>query len=194
MKKLLIDFHKLLFFITTLFLSWNLAAENYDPDHECQHALKIFKHSCHRLHQIWYTGQNELQVPAYAWHNRYYYSNNKSYNEMPWGGGLGKSFYDEDRDWQGLYAFAFVDSNRNIEPIAGYGFEKMFYPIEKIGMGVGYTVFLTSRADIQNSIPFPGILPLVAVTYQRASLTFIYVPGRENIGNVMFVLAKWVLN
>ena len=185
---------KIFFTALLLLFSCSLLAADYDSDNDCKTALKFLKHSCHRLHQIWYGGKNELQVPAYAWHNRFYYSNHKNYNENPWGGGLGKSFYDEDGDWQGLYAFAFIDSNRNVEPIAGYGFEKMLHITEKTGIGIGYTAFLTSRADIQNSIPFPGILPLAVCTYERASLTFIYVPGRQNIGNVMFVLAKWVLN
>ncbi len=172
------------------FTPFALAATQY----ECSHTPALFKHSCQRLQQIWYTGKNELNVPAYAWHNRYYYSNHKDYNENPWGGGLGKSFYDEDGDWHGLYAFAFLDSHKNIEPIAGYGFEKMLHFDDKTAIGAGYTLLVTSRPDILHSIPFPGILPLVAITHRRATLMFIYVPGKENIGNVLFVLAKWVLN
>lgn len=174
------------------FASWVQAAS---PGGEgaCAQVMSFLKPSCHRLQQIWYEGNTELQIPAYAWHNRFYYSNHRRYNEHPWGGGLGKSFYDEDGDWHDLYAFAFLDSHKNVEPIAGYGFEKMLALSPESGVGIGYTVFLTSRPDIIHSIPFPGILPLVGITYQRASVTFIYVPGRQNIGNVLFVLAKWVL-
>lgn len=165
------------------------------PD-ECSHVHKVFKPACHRLHQIWYEGKYEAYIPAYAWHNRYYYSSNRIafYNENPWGGGLGKSFYDEDGDWHGLYAFAFLDSHKNVEPIVGYAFEKMLHFNEKAAMGLGYALLVTSRPDIIHSIPFPGILPWVSVNYQRASVSFIYIPGRQNIGNVLFVLARWVLN
>lgn len=179
-----------IFLLILGFTPFALAATQY----ECAHTPVLFKHACQRLQQIWYTGKNELNVPAYAWHNRYYYSNHKDYNENPWGGGLGKSFYDEDGDWHGLYAFAFLDSHKNIEPIAGYGFEKMLHFNDKTAIGAGYTLLVTSRPDILHSIPFPGILPLVAITHRRATLMFIYVPGKENIGNVLFVLAKWVLN
>ena len=175
--------------ITTL-----VQAATDEPADPCPRTLPPLRHFCHRLRQVWHLGNNELQIPAYAWHNRYYYSNHKNYNETPWGGGLGKSYYDEDGDWHGLYAFAFLDSHKNIEPIAGYGFEKTLHLTDKTGIGLGYTLFMTSRTDIIHSIPFPGILPLVALTQQRASLTLIYVPGKENIGNVLFVLAKWVLD
>jgi len=161
---------------------------------DCSHAPDFFKHACHRVQQIWNTGKYELNIPAYDWHNRYFYSNHKNYNENPWGGGLGKSFYDEDGDWHGLYAFAFLDSHKNVEPIAGYGFEKMLHFDDKTAIGIGYTLFLTSRRDIGHSIPFPAALPLVAITHRRATLMFIYVPGGRNVGNVLFVLAKWVLN
>ena len=149
--------------------------------------FRLLQPACQRLHQIWYDGKLEAQIPAY-------YSNHHKYNENPWGGGLGKSYYDETGDWHGLYAFAFLDSHKNIEPIAGYGFEKMLHLSDKTAVGIGYTAFLTSRPDILHSIPFPGVLPLAVITHQRASLTLIYIPGRQNIGNVLFVLAKWVLN
>ena len=182
-----------LLLLPLLFASSLLLAATNDIDCDCPHVTKLLRPHCKRLHQIWYKGKVELQVPAYAWHNRYYYSNHKTYNENPWGGGLGKSYYDEDGDWHGLYAFAFLDSHKNIEPIAGYGFEKMWHIDDKTGVGIGYTVFMTSRPDIVHSIPFPGILPLIAISHKRASVTFIYVPGQQNIGNVLFVLAKWVL-
>jgi palmitoyl transferase len=184
-----------IFLFLMLFASLNCWAEGCgDSKYDCPNTFKLLKPACKRLHQIWYDGKAELQIPAYAWHNRFYYSNHRTYNENPWGGGLGKSYYDEHGDWHGLYAFAFLDSHKNVEPIAGYGFEKMWHFNEKTGVGAGYTVFVTSRPDIIHSIPFPGILPLVAISHQRATLMMIYVPGQENIGNVLFVLVKWVLN
>lgn len=162
----------------------------------CQKYQPPIRQACKRFHQIIHEGKNELYVPAYAWHNRYYYSEDRiqTYNENPWGGGLGKSFYDEDGDWHALYAFAFLDSHKNVEPIVGYAFEKMLHFNESAAAGVGYALLVTSRPDIIHSIPFPGILPWVSINYQRASVAFIYIPGRQNVGNVLFVLAKWVLN
>lgn len=177
-----------------LLLCWGLATTALaKPGFDCSQGSDLVQHACRRLQQIWYTGKNELNIPVYAWHNRYFYSNHRDYNETAWGGGLGKSYYDEGGDWHGLYAFAFSDSHKRVEPIAGYGFEKMLHIDDNTAIGVGYTIFLTARSDIFHYVPFPGLLPLVGITHHRASLFFIYVPGQENIGNVLFILAKWVL-
>lgn len=152
----------------------------------------LFDQAYHRLHQIWTEGNNELYIPSYAWHNRYLYSQArvKSYNENPWGGGLGKGFYDEDGDWHGLYAFAFLDSHKNVEPIVGYAFLKILRLTEKTRVGGGYAVLATARPDINNGIPFPGALPWVSVSYSRLSLMATYIPGARGVGNVLFLITK----
>lgn len=155
----------------------------------------IFHHASHRLQQIWNDGKNELYIPTYAWHNRYTYSPEKikTYNENAWGGGLGKGFYDEDGDWHGLYAFAFLDSHKNLEPIVGYAFLKAWHPNQDWVLGGGYAVLATRRPDINRGIPFPGILPWGSLTYRRLSVIATYIPGHENIGNVLFLIAKITL-
>ena len=168
------------------------AAENNDT---CRHSATWFKPACQRLHQIWAEGKNELYIPSYAWHNRYTYSINKinTYNENPWGGGLGKSFYDEDGDWQGLYAFAFLDSHKNVEPIVGYAFLKVLHLNENTRVGAGYGLLMTARPDIFHNIPFPGILPWVSFNYRKASVAATYIPGAKGAGNVLFLILKYVL-
>lgn len=179
-----------------LFLLFNgtqlAAAENKTT---CRHSAKWFKPACQRLHQIWTEGKNELYIPSYAWHNRYTYSPNKinTYNENPWGGGLGKSFYDEDGDWHGLYAFAFLDSHKNVEPIVGYAFLKVLNLNENTRIGAGYGLLMTARPDIFHNIPFPGILPWVSFNYRKASLAATYIPGAKGAGNVLFLILKYVL-
>ena len=150
----------------------------------------------HRLTQIWTEGQNELYVPSYAWHNRMYYTPSKinNYNENPWGGGLGKSFYDEAGDWHGLYAFAFLDSHKNVEPVVGYAFLKEIHINENLRLGGGYGILVTARPDILHNIPFPGALPWVSLNYRRVSLCATYVPGKHDIGNVLFLIAKVLLD
>ncbi len=188
------DLKKILCFVLCIVFTGTTEAAS-DPNHSFLN--KAIQHSRQRIKQIWDLGKNELNIPVYVWHNRFTYTDDKiqQYNEIPWGGGLGKSFYDEEGDWHGLYAFAFLDSHKNVEPIVGYGFEKMLHITERTAVGAGYTALITSRTDVIHSIPFPGILPLVAVVHQRASLTFIYVPSlKSNVGNVLFVLAKWVIN
>lgn len=148
-----------------------------------------------RLHQIWMEGTGDLYIPAYSWHNRYRYSRSRidRYNEHPWGGGFGKGLFDEKANWHSLFAFAFLDSHKNVEPVAGYGYLKVSHFNERLAFGGGYTILVTARPDIFHNIPFPGILPLLSLSYQRASITATYVPGAKNAGNVLFVFFRYVL-
>lgn len=161
----------------------------------CKSSPRWFKSACHRLHQTWTEGDNELYLPAYAWHNRYTYSQARldTYNENPWGGGLGKSFYDEDGDWHGLYAFAFLDSHKNVEPVVGYAFLKELHINENTRAGAGFGLLVTARPDIFHNIPFPGALPWVSFNYRKASLSATYIPGSKGAGNVLFLILKYVL-
>ena len=148
-----------------------------------------------RLGQIWKEGETELYLPTYAWHNRYKYSRNRidRYNEIPWGGGFGKSLYDEKGNWHGIFAFAFLDSHKNVEPVVGYAYLKVSHLSEHFSIGGGYTLLATARPDILHNIPFPGALPWVSVRYRHASLSSTYVPGSRNVGNVLFVVFKWAI-
>jgi palmitoyl transferase len=148
----------------------------------------------HRLSQIWYEGTIDLYLTGYAWHNRFTYRPEKisSYNEFAAGGGLGKGFIDEDGDWHALYAMGFSDSHRNFQPLAGYGFLKMFYFPKTINAGAGFTWFATARKDIFHGIPFIGFpLPMVSLGAGGASVFATYVPGGKNYGNVLFMFGKW---
>ncbi len=152
---------------------------------------------CNYLGKIWTEGSNDLYIPGYAWHNRYTYSKHRiattHYNELALGGGLGKGLYDEKGNWQGIYAFAFLDSHKNVEPIAGYGFLKTAELRNTLRLGIGYTIFITARPDIWHNIPFPGALPLITLGYRRVTFAATYIPGAKNVGNVLFLFSKWVL-
>lgn len=168
------------------------AADHANP---CQNWSHWAKSVCERLHQVWTEGDNELYMSGYAWHNRFTYSQEKidKYNELAWGGGMGKGFYDENGDWHGLYAFAFLDSHKNVEPIAGYAFLKIANINENMNVGAGLSVFITARSDIFHNIPFPGLLPCLSLTYRRLSFSASYIPGTQGAGNVLFLATRWRL-
>ncbi|EHF3471943.1 phospholipid:lipid A palmitoyltransferase [Proteus mirabilis] len=147
------------------------------------------------LTQTWDNDQYNYYLPVWTWHNRFTYDKEKTnrYNETPWGFGMGKYRYDNEGDWHGLYAMAFMDSNNRVQPIMGYGFEKMWYPggdREGFRMGAGFTLSVTARHEY-NYIPMPLPLPLVSVGYGHLSLQATYVPGTYNNGNVLFVWLRW---
>ncbi|ELX8380454.1 MULTISPECIES: lipid IV(A) palmitoyltransferase PagP [Providencia] len=142
----------------------------------------------------WDSDQYDIYIPVLTWHNRFTYDKEKtdSYNENPWGFGLGKYRYDEDNDWHALYAMAFMDSHNKVEPIAGYAFQKMWIPGELDGfkMGAGFTLSVTARDDYYY-IPLPLPLPLVSMEYDRLAVQATYIPGTHNNGNVLFAWLRW---
>lgn len=166
------------------------AAQNDDKP---QHKTSLTKHVLHRLHQIVSEGKNELYFSGYAWHNRYTYKFDvrHKYNELAWGGGYGKGFHDEDGDWHGLYAVAFLDSHRHVEPGTGYAFLKVLNLNKNAHVGAGYMILITARPDIYHNIPFVGVLPLLSVRYRQATLNATYIPGTRHTGNVLYIIGKW---
>lgn len=164
-----------------------------DTGWACGNSQSWLQRACNRVDQIWTTGTNDLYVTGWAWHNRSMYTASKirEFNEAALGGGYGRGIYDEDGDWQGLYAMAFLDSHSRVQPVAGYGFLKTAHLSPNWRLGAGYTLFLTAREDIFSYIPFPGILPLVSASYRDATLFATYIPGNEGAGNVLFVFGKW---
>ena len=161
----------------------------------CEKWPSWLKYICLRPYQTWTQGDNELYLSGYAWHNRYYYDKERlrHYNELAYGGGLGKSFYDEKGNWHGLFAIAFLDSHKNVEPTAGYAYLKVLHFTENARVGLGYALLVTQRRDMYNGIPFPGALPWMSLSYRRFSVSGTYIPGSKNVGNVLFALVKWVL-
>lgn len=159
---------------------------------DCQSLPSWSQSACERVASIARDGTADLYLAGYAWHNRAEYSSEEidGFNELAAGGGLGKSQYDADGDWHGLYAMAFLDSHGDVEPIAGYAFQKLARPSENTRLGIGYTVFLTSRSDTLNNWPVPGVLPLVSVGYRKVDLYGLYIPGGRGTGNVAFFFGK----
>lgn len=181
--------------IATILIMCTLTAfaASDEQDKPCSHWASFFKPVCQRLHQIWTEGDTELYISGYAWHNRHVYSREKidSYNELASGGGLGKGLFDEKGNWHGLYAIAFLDSHRHIQPAAGYAYLKVAHLSKNLKAGIGYTALLTSRVDINNSIPFPGALPWASVFFKEFTVAATYIPGFNNNGNVLYILGKY---
>lgn len=156
----------------------------------------LWNHVKWRLSQVWNDGKFELYGSGYAWHNRYWYTPEKvkNYNEFAGGTGFGHGFTDEDGDSHLLFALAFFDSHANLQPVAGTAFMKQKKLTEETTLGVGFNWFFTARKDILHGVPFLAPpLPMISIGYQRFSLYATYVPGKTNVGNVLFVFGKWTI-
>ena len=137
--------------------------------------------------EIWNSNNYDVYIPFYAWHNRLTYDDKHiaKYNEKAFGFGIGKSIYDENGNWYGLYAFAFNDSNSKLETVAGFAYLNN-WSLDSNGnwkVGAGYTLGVTQREEYAY-IPIPMPLPIVGIEYKNIAVQAAYVPGLKNFGNV----------
>lgn len=136
-----------------------------------------------------------LYLPVIAWHPPFAWDKDRrdEYNETPWGAGYGLTRYDADGDWHGLYLMLFKDSQYAWEPVGGYGYEKIWLPLDQhqdLRLGLGLTAGITMREN-WNYIPVPYLLPLASVGYKSLNFQATYVPGLRNKGNVLFGWLRW---
>lgn len=145
------------------------------------------------LSRTWDSKQYDLYIPANTWHNRATYDreNIDSYNERPWGIGIGKYYYDDKGNKHSLYIMEFQDSHNIIEPIGGYAYQAFWHLSENNQIGLGYTLAITARHDY-SWIPFPAPLPILSYKYKQFSIQNAYVPGvKRNTGNILFTWINW---
>lgn len=96
------------------------------------------------------------------------------YNDNAWGLGAEKYRFDHEADWHSLYVMAFADSRKDMEPIAGYAFQKMWRPSDNTRVGAGYSVGVMLREDF-NYVPLAAIAPITSVEYKQLALQSTYI-------------------
>ncbi len=137
-------------------------------------------------------GQWDIYMLGYGWHSPDGYSRQrrKELNQRSYGAGAGRRWVDENGHEDLLYAFAFWDSHKKIEPIAGYARQWFTSPIGGVlSLGAGFTVAVTAREDILHYVPFPIILPIVSAKVHRASLMAAILPRLGSVSKGTTVLA-----
>jgi palmitoyl transferase len=159
----------------------------------CESRFSFYELACNRINDIWDNGSHDLYLPMYTYHLRFAYDDDKidSFREFTWGLGYGRSRYNESGNWEGIYLMALSDSHSKVQPIVGYGHQWMWGDRHRLHGGIGYTAFLTSRADIANNIPIPGILPIASINYDRFALNTAYLPGGNGNGNILFFWSRF---
>ena len=142
---------------------------------------------------IWHNGASDLYLPLYTYHVHSTYSQEQisQYQTTPYGLGYGRSKFDQDGDWHGLYAMTFQDSHYKPSYIAGYAFQKYWRPNADWRIGGGITAFVMARSDTWHYTPFPGALPVGSIAYKDVAIEASYVPGVKGAGNVLLFWGRY---
>lgn len=158
----------------------------------CEDTASVPGQICKRLADTWNEGADDLYVPFRTIHLPYAYSDEaiRSYRESTWGLGYGRSRYDRSGNWDGLYGMLFLDSYSKLQPVVGYGHQWLWGPRKGLHAGLGYTVFVTARADFRSYTPFPAVLPIASINYGKAAVTAAFLPGGTGYGNLLFLSAR----
>ncbi|MCE1161846.1 MAG: peptide ABC transporter permease [Thiomonas sp.] len=142
------------------------------------------------------TGQDDLYFSGYTWHDPGTYTEAKRavLNKHAWGIGWGRHLTNADGNEDMVYAMVFSDSHWNAEPIVGYAHQWMYFNDSPVGFGLGYTLAVTSRADIFKNIPFPIALPIASLRFGKLSIYGTFIPkvnNKLNNGNVAFFFGRY---
>ncbi|EPY5353665.1 TPA: phospholipid:lipid A palmitoyltransferase [Klebsiella quasipneumoniae subsp. similipneumoniae] len=184
----------LIIWITSTFFTCSVQA--VDHTFGGQHISRWLTSLTEDITQTWQEPERyDLYLPFLSWHARFMYDKEKTdkYNEMPWGGGLGVSRFNEGGNWSALFAMVFKDSHNEWQPAVGYGWEKGWYldTAKDFRFGLGAAAGITAREDFANYVPLPFIFPLFSAGYKRVTIQFTYIPGTYNNGNVLFAWLRF---
>lgn len=160
---------------------------------ESAEAAGFTKQPVAQIKEVWREGKDDLYLPFHAYHVRSNYDKEDiaEYRENTWGLGYGRSRYTRDGNWEGVYGMAFLDSNSQVEPIVGYGYQWIKGKPDGLNAGLGYTALVTARARFANyMLPIPAVLPLASISYDKVSLNGTFVPGFQGFGQIFFFWSR----
>ncbi len=165
---------------------------------ECDDLWSWLNSTCRRLADTYTDGSNELLVSGYAWHTPWTWTAEKraEENANAWGLGWGRTVERPNGDTDTVYGLIFSDSHSRPQYNLGYAWSTYWGPRTGVQPGLGYTALIVARNDIFNGWPFPAVLPLASLRYDRFSLMTTYIPtlGGVNNGSVFYVFGKILLD
>jgi palmitoyl transferase len=155
--------------------------------------------SCRKLVDTYDNGGNELLISGYSWHTPWTWTAEKraEENSNAWGLGWGRTVEKENGDTDSVYFLVFSDSHRKPEYNLGYAWSTYWGDRNMVQPGLGYTLMMMARSDIANGIPFPVVLPLFSLRFQKFTLVSTYIPnfgGGINHGSVLYAFGRVMLN
>ncbi len=161
---------------------------------ECADLWQWLNFACRKLADTYTKGGNDLLVSGYAWHTPWTWTAEKraEENEYAWGAGWGRTVEHENGNTDTVYALIFSDSHSKPQYNVGYAWNTYWRQRDQIQPGLGFTTLIVARNDIFNGWPFPAVLPLASVRYDRVTTYATYIPtlGGVNNGSVFYVFGK----
>jgi palmitoyl transferase len=153
---------------------------------------------CRTLVDTYEHGHNDLLLSGFAWHTPWTWTREKreEENENAWGGGWGRTRENPDDSTDTVFFLVFSDSHSKPQYNLGYGWNTYWGRRDSIQGGLGYTLMLVARNDLFNGWPFPAVLPIVSVRYDKLTVYGTYIPslGGINNGSVVYVFGKIALD
>ena len=153
---------------------------------------------CRRLVDTYEYGGNDLLVSGYAWHTPWTWTREKreEENSNAWGGGWARTVERVNGDVDTVFFLVFSDSHSKPEYNLGYGWSTYWGKRNGLQGGLGYTIMLVARNDLFNGWPFPTVLPLVSLRYDKVTVYSTYIPslGGVNNGSVVYIFGKIALD
>ena len=125
--------------------------------------------------------------------------------------GLGVEYqFKQKSAWRKLVmANGFRDSTNNMSYMAGAGLQRRVYETHKLGgfyIYAGLSAFVMTRDDVNNSEPFPGILPSITIGNDKVGFNLTYLPKQAieettnsevvdpTLSGILFLQCKATLN
>jgi lipid IVA palmitoyltransferase len=165
---------------------------------ECADLWDWLNRGCRRLVDTYEKGDNVLLVSGYAWHTPWTWTPEKraEENEYAWGGGLGRMVEHANGDTETVSFLVFSDSHYRPQYNLGYAWSTYWGERRNLQPGLGFMALIVARNDIFNGWPFPAVLPLFSLRYQKATLLGTYIPtlGGVNNGSILYLFGQIALD
>jgi palmitoyl transferase len=151
--------------------------------------------ACRHVVDTYGNGKNQLLVSGYSWHIPATWTPEAraQENELAWGAGWARTVEHDDGVTENVFFLVFDDSHRQPEYQIGYGWNYFWGDRDSLQPGLGYTVMIAQRPDIWGGVPFPAILPLFSLRYQKATLITTFIPtlnGGINHGSILYIFGS----
>src|SRR6266496_1158223 len=158
---------------------------------ECADLWQWLNFGCRRVVDTYDKGNNGILVSGYAWHlpSTWTPEARAAENSNAWRAGWSRTVERDNGDDDIVYFLVFSDSHKNAEFNLGYGWLTYWGPRDLPQPGLGYTAAIVQRPDIASGVPFPVVLPLFALRYEKLTLLSTFIPtlnGGINHGSVLY--------